>query len=73
MAAPTFSGDNIIETIVAGELLLNKCVDDVLVSMRENESGECVLTPAYWFNILNIKLSWDQMPTLVIKLLPRFY
>lgn len=57
---PTFSGDNIIETIVAGELLLNKGTDDVLIPMRENESGECILTPAYWANVFNIKLGWGK-------------
>lgn len=56
-AVPTFSGDNIIEPIIAGELLLNKGTDDILISMRENKSGECILTPAYWANVLNIELS----------------
>lgn len=52
----TFSGDNIIETIIAGELLLNKGTDDVFIPMGENESGKCILTPAYWANVLNIEL-----------------
>lgn len=55
-ASPTFSEDDIIEPIVAGELLLNKGTDNVLVTVRENKSGECVLAPAYWANILNIKV-----------------
>lgn len=58
-AVPTFSGDNIIEIIVARELLLNKSTDDVLIPMRENESGECIPTPAYWANVLNVKLGWE--------------
>jgi hypothetical protein len=58
-AGPTFSGNNIIEPIVAGELFLNKGTDDVLVTTRENKPGECILAPTYWVNILNIKLGWE--------------
>jgi hypothetical protein len=55
-ASLTFSGNNIIEAIVTGELLLNKGADDVLVTMREDKPGECILAPAYRANIVNIEL-----------------
>jgi hypothetical protein len=57
MSCLTFSGDNIIKAIVTGKLFLNKGTNDVLIPMRENESGECILAPTYLVNVINIKLS----------------
>jgi hypothetical protein len=59
MDRPTFSGNNIVKSIVARELLLDKGTDNVLVTIREHQSGERILAPAYWANIRNIELSWE--------------
>ena len=55
---PTFAVNDIIELIIAGQLLLNKSTNNVLVTMRKNKPGKRILTPAYWANILNIELGW---------------
>jgi hypothetical protein len=54
---PTFSCNNVIEAITVGKLLFNKSMDDVFIAMGENESLECILTPDYRTDILDIKLS----------------
>ena len=56
LSIPTFAVNDIVELIVAGQLLLDKGTDDVLVPMRKNKPGERVLAPANWQNVLNIEL-----------------